>query len=135
MPFSIFQNSRSPKKERPMTSNAQGTGGPIEEAAKDAVHHDGTNPVDHYAAEALVAAITSADQTPAQALLRAQQRFIAAQTRFIHAKDSGDMRAAQVELIIELLDYIGANDLSAALTMGERYITDMHQVLEQRGMI
>lgn len=119
--------------------NPQGTGGPIEEAAKTAVHHDGdattANPVEHYANEARAAVDPQAGMMSAQARLsQAQRRFIAAQTAFIHDKDPVSMRTAQVEYIIELLDFVGAQDTGTALTMGERYITDLHQLIEQRNM-
>ena len=121
--------------------NPQGTGGPIEEAAKTAVHHDGdattANPVEHYAneARAAVGANPQAGMMSAgQMLSQAQRRFIAAQTAFIHDKDPVSMRTAQVEYIIELLDFVGAQDTGTALTMGERYITDLHQLIEQRNM-
>lgn len=116
-------------------SNPQGTGGAIEEAAKEALHHDSTSPVDHYAQQAAEFAEGSTNRTPNSLFMQAQQHFISDQTRFIHDKDQTQMRGAHMQFIVALLDFIAATDTGLALTLGERYITDMQNLLVDRKLI
>jgi hypothetical protein len=110
----------------------QGTGGAIEDAARAATEHH-ENPVEHYAQEAREAVDPPA-LTPRQEFMKAQHTFIEDQTAFIHAKDPVQMRGAHIGFLIALMDYIASHDQSLVLTLGERYITDMQQIIAQRNM-
>lgn len=114
-------------------------GQPIEEQAAAAVSHEG-NPVDHYAGEALkvaaAGAVTEEPTSSAGTFLLAQQRFIAAQTAFIHQQSNLKlMFTAQLDFLVELQHYVGSHKMPAILSAQERYIADLQSIIEAERMI
>lgn len=95
------------------------------------------DPITHYAAEAAKPADSSDGPTSSSGtFLLAQQRFIAAQTYFIHnQQDLRVMFTAQMDFIIELCYYISTHKIADALTLQERMIVDMQELIQQKKMI
>ncbi len=101
----------------------------------DISHHANTNPVEHYAEEALKATIAPAELTPLQVFLLAQQKFIVAQTIFIHdQKNLQLMLYAQSEFLVALIEYVGSQDMPAVLSLQERCISELQALIDQRNL-
>lgn len=112
-------------------------GQPIEEQAAAAVSHEGS-PVERYAAEALKATEAPAEEPTSSSgtFLLAQQRFIAAQTAFIHQQGNLKlMFGAQLDFLVELQHYIGSHKMPTVLSAQERFIAELQSIIEAERMI
>jgi hypothetical protein len=121
-------------------------GQPIEEAARKASTPEGVLAGEDAGAEfdAAVAArreqligdAGNNDTSTPRTLVLAQQRFIAAQTAFLHNQTNlGMMFQAQMDYLAELAYYVSTQDKGLALAAQERYIADMQDIIQKRGLI
>lgn len=122
--------------------NPQGSGGPIEEAAKNATSGTeetiaaamppGSNPLEYYGMQA------ARHANPANTLAEyaaAQTRFIAAQTAMIHKKiDLAGMFDAQDAFLAACLIYLATLDQPAALSLQEAFIKEAQTAIEKKGL-
>jgi chemotaxis protein histidine kinase CheA len=130
-------------------------GQPIEEAARKAAEEEqngDVNPVAKYAAEAYQQTDTShgsievdsfsiddqpqAPPSSTKQLTIAQQKFIMEQMAFIHdPKNLVLMFNAQQNYLLDLLQFIGETNLPTILTIQERYISELQDLITKKNMV